>query len=127
MARVQDIYDNAPCGYHSLDGNGYFIEINQTELSWLGYQRDEVIGKKRFSDVLALEYAAEFHDAYAATKLSGVIRDVEFEMRAKGWHSISSDIECDDIVRCHGKRDSKPVLSSLITTEKKVRKKRLFA
>lgn len=83
MARVQDIYDNAPCGYHSLDENGYFIEINHTELTWLGYEREEVIGKKRFPDVLTPQYAARFDEAYAATKLSGMVRDVACDMVRK--------------------------------------------
>jgi PAS domain S-box-containing protein len=83
MARVQDMYDNAPCGYHSLDANGYFIEINQTELGWLGYTREEIVGKKRFPDVLTPQFAAGFDEAYAATKLSGAIRDVECEMVRK--------------------------------------------
>jgi signal transduction histidine kinase/ActR/RegA family two-component response regulator len=48
---VQDLYDNAPCGYHSLDANGIFIHINQTELNWLGYTREEVI-LKDFKDNL---------------------------------------------------------------------------
>lgn len=44
-AQLQDLYDHAPAGYHSLDANGNFISINQTELDWLGYSREELIGK----------------------------------------------------------------------------------
>ena len=39
-ARVQDLYNNAPCGYHSLDEEGTFVQINDTELTWLGYTRE---------------------------------------------------------------------------------------
>jgi PAS domain S-box-containing protein len=35
-ARVLDLYDNAPCGYHSLDDQGRFLHINATALGWLG-------------------------------------------------------------------------------------------
>ena len=42
---LQDLYDNAPCGYHSLDPDGLIIEMNQTELDWLGYARRDVVGK----------------------------------------------------------------------------------
>lgn len=41
---VEDLYQNAPCGYHSVNRKGIVIRINDTELRWLGYQRDEVIG-----------------------------------------------------------------------------------
>ncbi len=42
---IRDLYDQAPCGYHSLDPNGCFVRINQTELNWLGRSADEVIGQ----------------------------------------------------------------------------------
>lgn len=41
---VEDLYQNAPCGYHSLDQGGAFVRINETELKWLGYARSEVLG-----------------------------------------------------------------------------------
>src|SRR5919202_3074529 len=41
-AQAWDLYNNAPCGYHSLDENGTFLTINNTELQWLGYSKDEV-------------------------------------------------------------------------------------
>ena len=42
---IHDLYNHAPCGYHSVDKDGIFVRINDTELSWLGYTREEVIGK----------------------------------------------------------------------------------
>jgi hypothetical protein len=33
---IHDLYNRAPCGYHSLDTHGTFVRINDTELSWLG-------------------------------------------------------------------------------------------
>ncbi len=36
-AEVVDLYEHAPTGYHSIDSNGLFIMMNQTELDWLGY------------------------------------------------------------------------------------------
>src|SRR6056297_1926625 len=41
-SELLDLYENAPCGYHSLDKDGFFVRINTTELSWLGYSRDEI-------------------------------------------------------------------------------------
>lgn len=42
-AEVQDLYENAPAGYHSLDANGIVTLINQTELNMLGYSRGRAI------------------------------------------------------------------------------------
>jgi PAS domain S-box-containing protein len=49
---LQQLYDHAPCGYHSLDTNGIFVRVNQTELTMLGYSQEELIGKKMFFDLL---------------------------------------------------------------------------
>jgi PAS domain-containing protein len=58
--KVRDLYDKAPCGYHSLDKDGVFVEMNDTELQWLGYSREEVIGKLRFTDLLTDEGRKKF-------------------------------------------------------------------
>jgi GAF domain-containing protein len=46
ITQVEDLYNNAPCGYHSVDAAGTIIMINDTELKWLGYTRDEIVHKK---------------------------------------------------------------------------------
>jgi PAS domain S-box-containing protein len=45
---IEEFYNNAPNAYHSLDADGYFLKVNDTELKMLGYTREELIGKKRF-------------------------------------------------------------------------------
>jgi PAS domain S-box-containing protein len=40
------LYEQAPCGYYSLDGDGKIIRINQTLSHWLGYQPSEMLGNK---------------------------------------------------------------------------------
>jgi PAS domain S-box-containing protein len=81
--RIEDLYDNAPCGYHSLDKDGTFVRINDTELSWLGYTRDEVIGKMKFPDVVTSESLRTFEENFPVFKSQGWIKDLEFEMVRK--------------------------------------------
>ncbi len=50
--RFGDWYQNAPMGFHSLDARGMIIDINDTELDWLGYSRDEIAGKMHISALL---------------------------------------------------------------------------
>ncbi|HWZ26959.1 MAG TPA: CHASE3 domain-containing protein [Gemmatimonadales bacterium] len=52
---LKDLYEQAPCGYHTLDLDGLIVRMNQTECRWLGYQLDEVIGKKTVFDILVAE------------------------------------------------------------------------
>jgi sigma-B regulation protein RsbU (phosphoserine phosphatase) len=45
----QDMFDNAPCGYITLQTNGRIAHVNKTLLGWSGYTAGDMIGK-RFSD-----------------------------------------------------------------------------
>lgn len=82
-AEVQDLYDNAPAGYHSLDAHGIFVSINQTELDWLGYRREEVIGKMNFSEIVTRESQEVFAQQFPLFKQRGYINNMEFELIRK--------------------------------------------
>jgi len=81
-AEVQDLYENAPTGYHSLNADGKVIAINQTELRWLGYAREEVIGR-HFDEFITEQSARLFQTVFRALKRNGKVSDIEFEMRRK--------------------------------------------
>jgi PAS domain S-box-containing protein len=81
-AEVQDLYDNAPCGYHSLDLEGRFVHINDTELKWLGYTREELLGRP-FLDFATPETRQVFYQNYPRFKQQGWINDLEFELVRK--------------------------------------------
>lgn len=49
---LRDFYDNAPCGYHSVDAEGLIVRMNDTELQWLGYAREDVIGRKYIAELM---------------------------------------------------------------------------
>ena len=72
-AEVADLYNSAPCGYHSLDSDGVFVAINDTELSWLGYPREEVVGRMRFSDLLAPDERPRFDACFARFLAQGYL------------------------------------------------------
>jgi PAS domain S-box-containing protein len=80
---VQDLYNNAPCGYHSVNLDGVYVQVNDTELRWLGYTRDEVIGKLRFTDLLTDEGRRQFHLNFQKFKELGTMSDLEYELRRK--------------------------------------------
>jgi PAS domain S-box-containing protein len=81
-AEVQDLYDNAPTGYHSLDSEGRFIKINQTELSWLGYREEEMMGRP-FLDFVTVQSIHTFQRNFPVFKQRGWINNLEFEMIRK--------------------------------------------
>ena len=82
-AQVQDLYDNAPCGYHSLDANGMIVRMNQTELDWLGYTREEILGVKHFRDLITPASQQMFADNFAGFMTRGWVKEIEHEMIRK--------------------------------------------
>ncbi|MCU0424045.1 MAG: ATP-binding protein [Candidatus Kapabacteria bacterium] len=48
----QSLYDNAPCGYFSVTRDGTILRINNTLLDYLGYRREEIIGKKSITNLI---------------------------------------------------------------------------
>ena len=97
---MDDLYHRAPWGYHSLDGDGLFLDINDTELAWLGYDRASVVGKLRLFDLLTAASQATFADHFSQFKRQGQVRDLELELvRADGstlWVVVNAMAEYDD-------------------------------
>jgi PAS domain S-box-containing protein len=87
---IRDLYDYAPCGYHALDERGNFVRINATELGWLGYTGDEVLGKLSFADVVAPMSRVVFQDRYACFLKAGTIDDLELEMARKDGSTFTA-------------------------------------
>jgi diguanylate cyclase (GGDEF)-like protein/PAS domain S-box-containing protein len=77
LLEVEDLYNHAPCGYYSHDEDGTILNINDTALAWLGYSRDEVIGRLDAEDLHAPESAARFRESFAEFIKSG--RQIEYE------------------------------------------------
>ncbi|MFP8779720.1 PAS domain S-box protein [Hydrogenophaga sp. RWCD_12] len=99
LSQAQTLYNLAPCGYHSLDREGKFVSINDTELQWLGYRREEVIGKLSFRDVVLPSRVAMVEDRMGSLIRDGVLSGAEYEMRRKDntvFHAlVSSAAVCD--------------------------------
>jgi PAS domain S-box-containing protein len=87
-AEIRDLYNNAPCGYHSLDKDGLFLRMNDTELRWLGYTREEVIGKLNITDILTENSRQVFAKSFPRFKETGLVRDLEFELVRKDGTSF---------------------------------------
>lgn len=82
---IESLYNLAPCGYHSLDADGIVRGINDTELAWMGYARDEVVGKMRFTDLISPAHIPDCHVAFSQLKRQGVVSDFEsVQMRKDG-------------------------------------------
>jgi sigma-B regulation protein RsbU (phosphoserine phosphatase) len=80
---ADDLYENAPCGYLSTLLDGQIVKINTTLLTWLGYARDELVGRRYFADLLTVG-GRLYHETHFAPLLAmqGEIGGVALELRA---------------------------------------------
>ncbi|HXE40028.1 MAG TPA: CheR family methyltransferase, partial [Azonexus sp.] len=81
--QLSELYNRAPCGYHSLNADGVFVSINDTELGWLGYTREELIGKKRALDLMAPHCRPTFIENFPRLIETGERSGLEFEFIRK--------------------------------------------
>ncbi|MBP6503660.1 MAG: PAS domain S-box protein [Rhodoferax sp.] len=77
------LYNQAPCGYHSLDINGVFTGVNDTELAWLGYTRSEMIGKMTALDIMPPSLHATFRANFPKLVKNGALSGLEIEFTRK--------------------------------------------
>ncbi|MEU8157062.1 SpoIIE family protein phosphatase [Micromonospora sp. NPDC048986] len=79
---IDDLYDGSPCGNVSTLLDGTIAKINATLLGWLGYTREDVIGRKRFSDLLTVGGKLYHETHFAPTlQMQGEINGVALELR----------------------------------------------
>jgi PAS domain S-box-containing protein len=89
--RFRDVFINAPTPYHSLDADGFFLDINQASLKVLGYSKEELIGHS-FTLVLTREGSELFTTEFPRLKAMEELRNIEFELVKKDGTTILSSV-----------------------------------
>jgi PAS domain S-box-containing protein len=51
---AEELYEMAPCGYLTTAIDGRIVKVNATLTEWLGFDREELTGGKRFVDLLTV-------------------------------------------------------------------------
>jgi diguanylate cyclase (GGDEF)-like protein/PAS domain S-box-containing protein len=77
---IHQLYEHVPFGSHALDAQGTFVQINSLELSWLGYSREEIVGKQKLTDFLAPASQQLLRKHLPAPDMNNVIADLELEL-----------------------------------------------
>ncbi|WP_405457373.1 SpoIIE family protein phosphatase [Streptomyces sp. NBC_00101] len=88
-AGAEELYESAPCGYLSTLMDGTVAKINDTLLGWLGLDRDAVVGRMRFVDLLTVG-GRLYHETHFAPllrmrgRISGIALDIRQTERVGG-------------------------------------------
>ncbi|WP_239141386.1 SpoIIE family protein phosphatase [Actinoplanes campanulatus] len=80
---LDDLYDHAPCGFVSTLPDGTIVKVNATLLTWLGYDRIDLVGRRRFADLLT-PGSRLYHETHCVPllRLQNEVKGVAAEMRA---------------------------------------------
>lgn len=80
------LYDRAPCGHLSTTPDGTIVRINDTFLAWTGHRREDLVGRRRFVDLLPVGDRIYHETHYAPTlHMQGSVREIALEVvRADG-------------------------------------------
>lgn len=97
LFEIDDLYQNSPVGFHSLDPNGYFVKVNRTECEWFGYTEEELVGKIKWPDLLTEESRKNFQNNFPVFKARGQINNLRFEVIRKDGRSLFLNVSATAI------------------------------
>lgn len=88
-AGTPDLYDHAPCGLLVTDDDGLVLRANATFCEWLGTTPGDLVGKRRFQDLLTVG-GRIFHQTHWAPLLhmQGSIAEVKLDLVLTGAKPI---------------------------------------
>lgn len=80
MEDLEDLYENAPCGYLSLGADGVIVKVNKTLCNWLSVASYDLLGK-RFHDLLSVP-GKIFHETHFAPllRMQGYFNEVALDL-----------------------------------------------
>lgn len=80
---LQELDENVPCGYHSVGPDGMILQMNATALAWLGFTHEELIGKRRFAELVCQHSVGDYARTFEALRAGTDIAELEIEMVRK--------------------------------------------
>ena len=85
-AGEEDLFEDAPCGHLSTRPDGTIVRVNRTFEAWTGLERSELVGRRRFQDLLS-PGGRIYHETHYAPllRMQGHVRAIAVEIvRADG-------------------------------------------
>jgi sigma-B regulation protein RsbU (phosphoserine phosphatase) len=80
-AEALALLDQAACGLMQTSGDGTFIRVNRTFCQWIGRGADELVGQRRFEDLLTAG-GRIFHQTHWSPllRMQGTVSEVKLEL-----------------------------------------------
>jgi PAS domain S-box-containing protein len=107
MSRISaenlDLYQNAPCGYFTINEEGILTNANGTLLSWLGYEKQEVVDRSHFENLFVSNSFFFNDEILVQLKEKGVLNSLELEAKRKDGSLFPVIVDAFAIINNSGK------------------------
>lgn len=81
---MEDLYEQAPCGFLLTRPDGTIVRVNQTLLSWTGYDRADLLSGRRFQDLLTVPGKIFYENQYfPLLRMEGFVKGVAFDLACR--------------------------------------------
>jgi PAS domain S-box-containing protein len=85
---LEDLFENAPCGYVSARPDGRITKVNRTLAAWLGYEQDQLVGR-RFQELLNIAGRIYYETHFAPLlRMQGFFNEVALDLVRQGGQGL---------------------------------------
>ena len=78
---VEDLYEQAPCGYLSTLPDGTIVRVNHTFVQWTGVPRERLLGQTKFQTLLTIGSRIYYETHYAPLlRMQGFANEIALEV-----------------------------------------------
>ncbi|MCC5813899.1 MAG: SpoIIE family protein phosphatase [Leptospira sp.] len=114
LIEIDDLYNNSPVGYITLDYKGFIKKSNITFLDWVGHSRKKILSKNFLDEFVSLEYKEATQEFLTRIHLGKNLNDLEVEIIGTNGKKLT----CMISGRSHFDREFLARLSIFDITEK---------
>jgi PAS domain S-box-containing protein len=80
LIEIDDLYNNSPVGYVTLDYKGYIKKSNITFLDWVGYSKKKILSRNFLEEFVSPEYKEAIQEFLTRIHLGKNLNDLEVEL-----------------------------------------------
>ena len=86
---AEQLFDEFPTGLLVTTVTGTILKVNKTFCTWLGLERDELVGKKRLQELFTMG-GRIFHQTHwlPTLEMQGSLSEVKLDLRHKDGHTL---------------------------------------
>jgi PAS domain S-box-containing protein len=78
---LEELYEDAPSGYLTTRPDGTIVRVNATFLGWTGFRRSELVGRRRFQELLTVG-GRIYHETHYSPllRMQGRVREIALDI-----------------------------------------------